>query len=238
MLLLTLAGGIAFLYVRPLFERHPEQDDCSFGPVSNVQYRALLAEARRGSPAPWTWYDTWSTDYAPPNPVPFGDHAERRHKIAHQITKMIDELSPDRSQIYHRVATMHAVMRAIGAYFSRAGLSKPGQKPYSVSVRRDGSTSFDGAIYRYYLDIHRVGGIHLLRHAVINLTPSMRTGTYPDQFWRPQIQMGDFITTILMPDWKMGPVDGSVAENCPAIPDGNWLAEYLQKTATDKKSGP
>lgn len=237
LLLLAVVGGTAFLYLRPLFERHPEQDECTFGPVSNVQYRALLAEARRRSPAPWTWYNTWSEDYAPPNPVPLGDHAEPRHKIAYQITKRIDELSPDRSQIYHRIATMHAVMRAIGAYFSRAGLSSPGQKPYSVSMKRDGSMSFDSAIYQYFLDVHVVGGFFpVQRHTSISLNLSTRKGTYPTQFWKPQKQIGDFFTTIVMPEWKAGRVDRSVAENCPAIPDEDWTAEYLRKIAADKKT--
>jgi hypothetical protein len=45
--LVALVGAAIAAHVAPLLATHSEQDNCSFGAISNERYRALLAEAKR-----------------------------------------------------------------------------------------------------------------------------------------------------------------------------------------------
>jgi hypothetical protein len=84
----------------PLLSTHPEQDDCSFGPVSNVDYRAYLARAKAGSriAAPALFY--------------LDDRA-----IAIKLNDLFENLSRGKTDIYSRIAIMHATMRSVGAEY-------------------------------------------------------------------------------------------------------------------------
>src|ERR1700687_5986742 len=51
---IVIAGSVLVgLHVAPLLVTHPEQDACSFGPVSNETYRNLLHEARQKQATSW-----------------------------------------------------------------------------------------------------------------------------------------------------------------------------------------
>src|SRR5882757_6930744 len=77
---------------------HPEQDNCSFGPVTNAEYRAMLSKAR--SLQRWKWLC--------PN-------------LDEELSRQLLEVSEGSSSVYVRISAMHAIFRALGADFRNNG---------------------------------------------------------------------------------------------------------------------
>ena len=99
---LAITCSLVVVHVLPLLQTHAEQDDCTFGPVSNARYRELLAEAKRRQKETWpplVWDDEGSSS-----------RLEERFK----------ELSQGMTSIYERLAAMHAVVRALGGKLGRS----------------------------------------------------------------------------------------------------------------------
>lgn len=94
---LVALAAIVFL---PLLGMNGDQDECSFGPVSNAHYRELLAEADR-------LQATW-----PPLVADSG-------KVMDLLNRRLDDLAGSATSIHERVAAMHAVMRALGGHYRR-----------------------------------------------------------------------------------------------------------------------
>ena len=90
--------GMLALHVGPLLKTHSEQDACSFGDVSNEEYRSLLARAGLGF-----WRPLWWSDGG----------------VTLQINRKYRELLPNSASTAMKVATAHAVLRASGAEFRR-----------------------------------------------------------------------------------------------------------------------
>src|SRR5262245_10286385 len=88
--------GLLGAHFGPLLVRHPTQDACSFGPLSNERYRELLAEARRRTPR-------W-------RPLPWDDR-----EAGTLLNERFDDLSRGMTSVYERLAVMHAMLRALGA---------------------------------------------------------------------------------------------------------------------------
>jgi hypothetical protein len=83
----------------PLAYRHTEQDNCTFGPVSNADYRAYLTRAKALLPFP----------------IPsllLDDKA-----FALKLDDLFDNLSHGETNVYSRLAIMHATLRAVGAEY-------------------------------------------------------------------------------------------------------------------------
>jgi hypothetical protein len=78
---------------------HAEQDNCSFGPVSNAEYRAHLARAKALLPLPTP-------------SLLLDDKA-----FALKLDDLFDNLSRGETNVYARLAIMHATLRAVGAEY-------------------------------------------------------------------------------------------------------------------------
>jgi hypothetical protein len=114
--LAVLAVGFGlWRYWWTALDHHPEQDSCSFGPVTNAEYRALLAEARRRQAIGSShWAPLHGRTRSVEGPPPGSPE---------QLAARMNELSDDTSSLYMRRAVMHAVMRGAGAYLHSARLS-------------------------------------------------------------------------------------------------------------------
>jgi hypothetical protein len=92
-----ILAAIAANFV-PLLNTHSEQDDCSFGPISNVDYRAYLERAKAQSRV------------ATPGFFYLDDRA-----VAMKLNDLFENLSRGKTDIYSRIAIMHATLRSVGA---------------------------------------------------------------------------------------------------------------------------
>jgi hypothetical protein len=106
---------------------HPEQDNCTFGPVSNAEYRAMLLKAR--SLQRWKW---------------LGPNA------ADELLKQFLEVSEGSSSPYVKIAAIHAVLRALGAEFRNNGL-------FSEDMFNRVSTKGGAIQNNYALPVTRIG---------------------------------------------------------------------------------
>jgi hypothetical protein len=110
---------------------HPEQDECTFGPVTNAEYRAMLLKAR--SLQRWRWLGS---------------------KTADELLKQFLEVSEGSSSPYVKIAAMHAVFRAIGADFRNNNLF--GDDMFDRVSKKGGTIS-----YNYALAVPRIGVLAL-----------------------------------------------------------------------------
>jgi hypothetical protein len=106
---------------------HPEQDNCTFGPVSNAEYCAMLLKAR--SLQRWKW---------------LGPNA------ADELLKQFLEVSKGSSSPYVKIAAIHAVLRALGAEFRNNGL-------FSQDIFNRVSTKGGAIPNNYALPVPRIG---------------------------------------------------------------------------------
>lgn len=127
-ILVVLIGA----HVAPLLITHPEQDACSFGPVSNARYRELLSEAKRRQGSIW-----------PPL-------VRDQYKASVLLKARFDDLIGRSTNVYERIAGMHAILRALGADYRRASSGR--FDPYERSMQFPGVVGFD-----YHIDINRLG---------------------------------------------------------------------------------
>jgi hypothetical protein len=130
-----IAAIICANYV-PLLITHAEQDNCSFGPVSNTEYRDYLARASARLVLPTT---TALVD----------DQA-----MALSLDRLFDDLSRDKLDVYSRIAMMHATLRAMGAeYRNTNGNHVDGGRsdPFLKAATASPTVSFN-----YVLDVNRL----------------------------------------------------------------------------------
>ncbi|WP_369721132.1 hypothetical protein AB8Z38_29295 [Bradyrhizobium sp. LLZ17] len=116
----------------PLLDRHAEQDNCTFGPVSNADYRAYLGRAKSLLPFPM-----------------LDDKA-----LALRLDRLFDDLSTGEANIYSRLAIMHATLRAIGAEYRNTGgtdVDRGKSDPYVKAASTSLTVSFN-----YALDVNRL----------------------------------------------------------------------------------
>jgi len=120
----------------PLLNRHAEQDNCTFGPVSNAEYRAYLARAKALLPFP--------------TPSLFlADEA-----FALKLNDLFDSLSRAETNVYSRVAIMHATLRAVGAEYRNTNgnaIDHGASDPYVKAASSTPTISFN-----YALDVNRL----------------------------------------------------------------------------------
>ena len=123
----AVAVGLIAGHVGPLLLTHSEQDACSFGDVSNKEYRLFLSMASIGSWRPFMW---WSDGGA-----------------TLQLERNYRELLPNSPSTAMKIAVAHAVLRALGAEFRRFDDS------YSPNPDAKIQRMFQ---YQYLLDINRL----------------------------------------------------------------------------------
>lgn len=183
------------IYLAPLPERHPEQDECSFGPVSNTRYRELLAEAKRRQASGWP-HLSWDSA-----------------KVSILLNERFDDLGRDVMSVYERLAAMHAIARALGGDY-RSTLDGI-RNPYERALRGGGVVSYD-----YHVDLNRLGffspirrQMRLIGHLVI------RDGATVVRD-KERSNIGDMQFTVIFPNllenYTIIPRSGSP---CPVIPD-------------------
>jgi hypothetical protein len=121
----------------PLLNTHMEQDDCSFGPVSNVDYRGYLARAKAQSRV------------ATPSIFYIDDRA-----IAMKLNDLFENLSRGKTDVYSRIAIMHATLRSVGAEYRNTNgnnIDEGRSEPFVNALSGVSLVSF-----QYLLDVNRL----------------------------------------------------------------------------------
>jgi hypothetical protein len=206
MLVLAAAYGGPLLLT---YITNGEQDECSFGPVSNVQYRDYMRRAKELSsktPGSFSW-----------------DHLEARARFDGLFEKLIDE----EPSVYERVAASHALLRSFGAQYRNTSGMRP--NPYETVARKGGFV-----IFSYYLDVNRLGlGLFhpLLLFRRTTYISALLTG--PGDFYRgpgPSV-VGDIRFNVNYPAFDTRPPDDRAPENCPLVPS-QALSESFSRPAS------
>jgi len=122
---LKIFGVIAFagliLHAVSLLDTHPVQDECAFGPVSNARYRELLAEAEKYQWRNWPFI-VWSDS-----------------TLQRLLTAQFAAATSETSTPYEKIATMHAILRGIGADFL---YMEPTNDPFGQVAYGSGAVGF------------------------------------------------------------------------------------------------
>lgn len=221
---LLMASGIsiwlAWLYISPHFNTYPEQDECSFGPVSNERYRELLALARQHQAS-----GRWSRLR--------GDGPAMNENLQGRLDDIMDGMD----SIHERIAATHAVMRTLGAYYRTT--VPDFEDAFESARRRSRLVEFGSVSFYYRLNVHRIGGFApILRDASIVVTfVADKTSTYA---WHNRINNKFYIKIHYPFSIYMRPPlfnQGLHHQNCPAVPSSEWVADYqkwLANTQTDR----
>ncbi|MEH2504122.1 hypothetical protein V1290_002933 [Bradyrhizobium sp. AZCC 1578] len=203
MLVLAAAYGGPLLLT---YITNGEQDECSFGPVSNVQYRDYLRRAKElssNTPGSFTSNDQ-----------------EARARFDELFERLID----GKPSVYERVAASHALLRSFGAQYRNTNVRPD---PYETVARKGGFVSFS-----YYLDINRLGvGLFnpLLIFRRTTYISALLTG--PGDFYRGPVPsvVGDIRFNVNYPAFDTRPPDDRAPENCPLVPS-QALSESFSHT--------
>jgi hypothetical protein len=204
MLVLAAAYGGPLLLT---YITNGEQDECSFGPVSNVQYRDYLRRAKElssNTPGSFTSNDQ-----------------EARARFDELFERLID----GKPSVYERVAASHALLRSFGAQYRNTNGMRP--DPYETLAGKGGFVSFS-----YYLDINRLGvGLFnpLLIFRRTAYISALLTG--PGDFYRGPVPsvVGDIRFNVNYPAFDTRPPDDRAPENCPRVPS-QALSESFSRT--------
>ncbi|UZE48466.1 hypothetical protein ONR75_27310 [Rhodopseudomonas sp. P2A-2r] len=130
--------GIAANYIT-LLNFHSEQDTCSFGPVSNAEYRDYLAKARSLSGIVTSSLSADDTS------------------TSANFTKLFETLSSGKSDVYSRLAIMHAVLRSLGAEYRNTNGTNLDQGKSDPFVAAMNKTNV--VLFHYVLDVFRIGAV-------------------------------------------------------------------------------
>jgi hypothetical protein len=133
--LIVIVAAVIANYA-PLLDGHAEQDKCTFGPVSNADYRAYLARAKSLLPFPTP-------------SLMLDDKA-----FALRLDDLFDDLSGGETNIYLRLAIMHATLRAVGAEYRNTNgndVDRGKSDAYVKAASTSATVSFN-----YALDVNRL----------------------------------------------------------------------------------
>jgi hypothetical protein len=196
-LVITLV--LAAAYGGPLLRTYitnSEQDECSFGPVSNVQYRDYLRRARELSsktPGSFSW-----------------NHLQATARFDELFERLID----GKRSVYERVAASHALLRSFGAQYRNTNGMRP--DPYETVATKGGFVSFS-----YYLDVNRLGVGLFHPFLLFGRTTYISANlTGPGDFYRGPVPsvVGDIRFSVNYPAFDTRPPDDRAPENCPLVP--------------------
>jgi len=205
---LVIVLGLAAVYSVPLFITHGEQDDCTFGPVLNAQYRDYLRRAKELSskmPGSFTWSD--------------------REAMA-RFDELFEKLIDGNPSVYERVAAMHALLRSFGAQYRNTDDMRPNS--YARIAERRGTLGF-----RYLLDVNRLGLVHpLLLQLFMRQARITATLVGPGKFYTGPVPLvaGDIRFKVQYPLFDTQLPFDRAPENCPLVPD-QALAAGFSRTA-------
>ena len=203
-LLLAIIFGLAAAYGAPFLSTHSEQDDCTFGPVSNEQYRAYLATARKQLVViPSLYVD--------------------QDGLAARYNALFDSLIRDETDVYTKIAIMHAVLRAAGAEYRNTNgnnADRTAPDPFALAVTNAPTISFN-----YLLDVNRAWIFSpLLREAwVIGVLAGPRYTKPPGPLYPKKVGGLSFIVHAPDPTlWPKG-LDVQRSGSCPAVPASDFF---------------
>jgi hypothetical protein len=118
--------GLAAAYGGPLlitYVANAEQDECTFGPVSNFQYRDYLSRAK---------------DLSSKMPGGFSWNQEEA-KI--RFNELFENLIDRKPSAYERIAAAHALLRSFGAQYRNMSGTDP--DPYGSVAKTGGVVGFN-----------------------------------------------------------------------------------------------
>jgi len=215
--MLVLLGGFAWRCISPFLHSDPEQDACTFGPVSNARYRELLAEAKRRDGT--TWPKLRVSGWLFPGSV-----AEREGLQA-AITQRIDDLTANMTSIYEKIAAMHAVARALGAYHHGYGGRVTAANNFKYLDWPYVTPGFG-----YEVDVM---AFHAVEPFIRTAGLFFRIGTSRFQLKPPQ-RPGKFSVILLWPNWlDRNPRYGRGNwPPCPPVPPPEWAERFDAYVAT------
>jgi hypothetical protein len=199
---LTLAIVAAANYA-PLLSMHSEQDNCSFGPVTNQQYRAYLSEVRRRQAAIWPSFD------------------QDTQNIYRLLNVRLSDMLGGESSLYTRIAIMHAILRGIGAEYLNAN-GVPDKNPYEAALLRGGDVTFN-----YQVDINRLVSFQLYPRQVwigaVILEPQSTTDRSIPRKFKDQHFFANIVSVF---DHPPASVLTRSDQNCPPMPTKEFADRY------------
>jgi len=123
---LALLVGLIGWYVWPLFDHYSEQDDCTFGSVTNAEYREMLKEVREMVRNGWE----------PLKVAPGFMSREERKRLSEIFRLSVKKYTDRYTGVDRKFAAIHAVMRgafkASFRYQSFAGMASDPRRTQSV----------------------------------------------------------------------------------------------------------
>jgi hypothetical protein len=202
---LAIVLGLAAAYGAPLlltYITNGEQDDCTFGPVSNEQYRDYLRRAKELS-----------------SKTP-GSFSRNNMEARARFNELFERLIDGKPSIYERVAASHALLRSFGAQYRNTSDMVP--DPYALVARKGGFVSFN-----YYLDVNRLGIFQpIMRQAWI-----VASLTGPGDFYKGLVPSvaGDIRFVVNYPTLDPLPRIDRAPAQCPSVPS-QALSESFSRT--------
>lgn len=118
----------AILYFGPITQTYSEQDSCSFGSVTNEEYRVMLREAKKDAPITLQTMNEFDADGSA--------YSYDRATFKAYFRKHVQ----NSDDIERMVAGMHAALRAIGAWHISSDFEYR-EKPYA------GRNFYAGSLY-------------------------------------------------------------------------------------------
>jgi hypothetical protein len=174
----------------PLAITHSDQDSCSFGPVTNGQYRAYLAEVKHRQQTEWPRF------------------TNDGEEIARQLNVRFNDMIGTNSSPYAKLAIMHAVLRAIGAEYLN---TTPRQEidAYGATVRQE------NARFNYEVDINRLVVFQPYPRRVWVLADLAKVSDTSKRYGAI-----NFAAHVLVfPDYPAAESLASSGESCPPVPN-------------------
>jgi hypothetical protein len=198
---LAIMLGLAAAYVAPFLMTYSEQDDCTFGPVSNKQYLEYLSHAK--------------------NLTSEINSLSWRNQAKDLLNGAFEKLVNQQPSIYERIAAMHALLRALGAQYRNTNDMRYAD-PYVKIARTGGFVGFN-----YILDVNRIGIFSPIRREA--WIAAELTG--PGDFYRGPVPSvtGDIRFVVNHPTLEPRSIDRA-PEQCPPVPD-QTLSEGFSRIA-------
>lgn len=190
----------------PLLSTYAEQDACSFGPVSNTQYRSYLSEAKDRQRTKWPAFN--------------GDGKDIERQLNFRLSDM---LSNEKKSVYERIAIMHAILRSIGAKYLNIESLRVTRSYENPLPRGQSITS------NYQVDINRLVSFQLYPRTIwIVSTIADPTVTRPDVLRRYGLQY--FVAHVLyLVDPPPEHALAKSRQSCPQVPSEETATNFSMK---------